>query len=216
MQNRRYAEEAVSRVVQCGIKVLCFDLDLTAVVAHSQGRLQRDRLHEYVAKASPDFVALVPLLVLKGVGVAIATHSDCNEYSGPIKRDSHILGCELAAAVLQGLFPSLCASEAQDGSSMIDDSVAAGDEADAQRQLGVFRVIGYNPRVRRGGELDCNKVKRYHMRALAQHFGCFPAEILFFDDLEGNVADCLSLGVRAVQVDAKHGFRISDLLLAVA
>jgi hypothetical protein len=203
------AQDAVFRVAQCGIRVVVFDLDLTAVAAHSHGRLQRTMQSEYVNKASPDFVALVPPLVSEGIGVAIATHSDSNEYRGSIARDSHILGCELAAAVLNHCFPYLCAS--QDGTAMIEGSAATGDEAGAQMQVGVFRVVGYNPRVRRGGELDCNKAKRYHMRALMQHFGCTPSEVLFFDDLEENVADCLSIGVKAVRVNPETGFKISDL-----
>ncbi len=207
------AADAAERVRASGARVVAFDMDFTAVCQHSMGRLKRGKtLEAYVDHASPDFVALVPELVARGLGVAIATHSDSAEFQGLIKRETHILGCELAGEVLRKHFPALAASKPAGGLAEPDPH-ALDDEDEAQLQVGSFLVIGYNPTARRGGRvLEHNGHKRYHMRALARHFGAeSPEQVLFFDDVGEIVADCRLLGVRAQQVDPQHAFRLADL-----
>ena len=45
--------------------------------------------------------------------------------------------------------------------------------------------------------------------AVAAHYGVEVSDCLLLDDVESNVAD--TEGCRAVLVDGKHGFRLSDL-----
>jgi LmbE family N-acetylglucosaminyl deacetylase len=195
-QRRRRArrlDEAAEALARLGVRVVAFDMDQTAVAMHSRGCLPRDprALGEYLDRATPDFVDLVPLLRRSGIGVCIATHSDEAEYGGLIRPSTHILGSELASALLDRCF----------------------DPKVAQSVL----VVAYNPRARgREGALEENRVKRYYVRQIRSHFGVSAAasdQILLLDDLKEVVDDCRSYcGIRAVQVDPRTGFRLQDVL----
>ena len=166
---------------QMSCKVVAFDMDQTAVAMHSRGRLRRDNLVDYMDKAVPPFVQLVPALHAAGFSLAIATHSDEAEFdstAADITRGTHIMGNELVTALLHHHFPK--------------DIVSA------------FCIVAYNPRVR--GQIDSeeNKIKRYHMRQLLEHFDDVDdvSHIVFFDDVPAVVQDCRDhCGVQAVQVD---------------
>jgi len=183
------ATECIALLQSKNIQVCVFDMDLTAVAAHSRGRLRLgQRMDEYLAKATPAFCALVPLLHEAGIGLAIATHSDEAEYDGiNVKREIHILGTELARALIQRHFSEEIAE--------------------------AFFIVAFNPRIRKVTD-ERDLIKRYHMRTIKQHFSVQnPEQIVFFDDLERTVKDCADFcKVRAIQVDETVGFQFKDLL----
>jgi len=53
------------------VKAVAFDMDQCMVAQHSMGRLSKEELPGYLAKVSPDFVALVPELHARGVHVSV-------------------------------------------------------------------------------------------------------------------------------------------------
>lgn len=179
--------KCVKQLKERKIKVVAFDMDQTAVSVHSHGELRRDKLNEYLLQATPDFVKLIPRLHEEGIGLAIATHSDEAEFRGEIKPDTHVLGSEIAKALVEKYFSCEIAS--------------------------AFLIIAYNPRVRPGGDKEENKIKRYHMHNISEHFKCRPEEILFLDDTESVVKDCNEFcGVNTILVDPRRGFQIHDIL----
>lgn len=179
-------EQAISLLRDCGIRLLVFDMDQTAVAVHSHGCLRRDKLDNYLKQATPEFVRAVPALHAAGFALAIATHSDEAEFGGDVQPPTHILGHELATALVQHYFPPEVANS--------------------------FFIVAYNPRARGTQADEENCVKRYHMRQLQKHFGVQPGEILFFDDNDQVVRDCNDVcGVLTIQVDPKQGFKLSDL-----
>jgi hypothetical protein len=169
------------------IKLIAFDMDQTAVAMHSRGKLRREELDEYIAKATPAFKELVPALHAQQLYLAIATHSDEAEFKGEIQPETHILGKELATALVNQTFSEEIASS--------------------------FFVVAYNPRWHAEGQEEENKIKRYHMRELQRHFGVEANEILFLDDTPSVVEDCIqTCGVRTIQIDPERAFRLSDIL----
>ena len=93
--------------IAANFKAVAFDMDQCVVASHSRGKLSREELPSYLAKITPDFVDLVPLLISRGVKLSIATHSDSAEYSGSVAPSTHIMGEELARSVLANAVPSL-------------------------------------------------------------------------------------------------------------
>jgi hypothetical protein len=194
--------ECIVLLKKHNIKVVVFDMDLTAVAQHSQGRLQRgDQLKEYLSHVTLAFQALVPRLHKEQFGLAMATHSDQAEFGGEIQSETHILGDELARAVLEHCFTS---------------TTTAADEKDVDTSIvSSFFIVAYNPRVHPPTNNDeDNQIKRYHMRQVKQRFGVIDGnEIVFFDDTVDVVKDCVDVcGVRAIAVDPQFGFRLEDLL----
>jgi hypothetical protein len=180
-------DECITLLKRHGIKVVTFDMDLTAVAMHSRGRLRRDELDEYLSHATQAFQALVPVLYKHGFKLSIATHSDEDEFGGKIQPATHILGKELATSLVQRWFSSEIASS--------------------------FCILAYNPRVHPDDAPEDNKIKRYHVRKLREHFEVKPSEILFFDDTEAVVEDCRdTCGVLAFSVNPQCGFRLQDLI----
>lgn len=178
------AQDYVALLQSKNIKVCVFDMDLTAVAAHSQGRLLRSDLEAYLLKATPDFLLLCSTLQEAGIGLATATHSDAAEYGGIVQPETHILGTELAQALVDYHF-----SKEND-----------------------FFLVAYNPRVRKVTD-SRDLIKRHHMRQILQHFTVQPEEVIFFDDIEGTVRDCCDYcRVRAIQVDETVGFQFKDLI----
>jgi hypothetical protein len=180
--------EAVALLRRNGVRAVAFDMDQTAVSRHSRGRLRRTDLDAYLNQSVPDFVHLVPLLHESGIGVGIATHSDEAQYGRFIRPETHILGSELARAVLDRCFEPNVASRCL--------------------------VVAYNPRARGPeGALQENRVKRFHVRQFLRHYGAEPNQILLVDDLDEVVDDCRShCGIHAVKVNPATGFCLQDLL----
>jgi hypothetical protein len=176
------------------IRLVVFDMDQTAVAAHSRGRLERAEpvFSTFLNRATADFKSLIPRLFAANISMAIATHSDAAEYGvvdQQVVPETHILGEELARALVDHHFPSDMSS--------------------------AFFIVAYNPRHRGAdGELEDNHIKRHHMRMLKHHFQVEnAADILFFDDVQHVVKDCrVACGVRAVLVDPEVGFQLSDLI----
>jgi phosphoglycolate phosphatase-like HAD superfamily hydrolase len=180
-------DHAISLLTEHDIKVVVFDMDQTAIVAHSRGCLSRRHLEDYLNKASQDFLDLVPQLHARGIHLAIATHSDAAEYSCLVRPDTHVLGQDLAQRMVDYHFDPIVAQ--------------------------AFFIVAYNPRVRKATE-ESNLFKRHHMRVIREHFSQVePKNILFFDDVLKIVQDCNEYcGVRAVLVDERKGFQLSDLV----
>jgi hypothetical protein len=183
-------DECVKLLEKQGIKVVAFDMDLTAVAEHSRGRLTRANLSAYLSKATAAFLTLVPKLYEHGFGLAIATHSDEAEFGESVQPATHILGKELATALVQRHF---------------DNAISSS-----------FFIVAYNPRVHPLDDVQSNTAKRHHMRRLREHFLVKPEEILFFDDTSDIISDCRDhCGVRAFHIDPTLGFRLEDLLLSL-
>jgi len=170
------------------IKLVVFDMDFTAVAQHSRGRLPRLALNDYIRKATPAFLALVPKLFQENFSLAIATHSDEAEYGGQIQPETHILGKELATQLIKKSFPP--------------------EISDA------FFIVAYNPRVHPEDETEANRIKRYHMRTIREKFKVQLNEIVFFDDTASVISDCQdACGViHSIKVDPDYGFQIEDVL----
>jgi len=135
-----------------------------------------------------------------GFRLAVATHSDEAEFDDTqqqrgvlvVQPQTHILGRELVMALLQRYFPD----------NIVQD----------------FCVVAYNPRVRLPAAAtegnDDNRIKRYHMRQITEHFQVEDSQqILFFDDTEAVVEDCNdNCGVKAIKVDPKIGLQWCDVM----
>lgn len=180
-------EKCIQLLKEKGIKVVAFDMDQTAVSVHSRGRLRRDGLDSYLNQATHDFRNIVPELHKHGFGLSISTHSDEAEFGGDVQPESHILGSELAQALVDRHFEPAISS--------------------------AFKIIAYNPRFHPDDSKEENKIKRCHIRKLLEHFKVLPKDIVFLDDVKEITEDCnQTCGVNAILVDAKQGFKISDLL----
>ena len=143
-----------------GIEVVVFDMDNCLVNAHSMGRLRRDRLSSFLDSVTPDFVCAAVELHRCGIKLAIATHSDSAEYGTFFRSpDTHIMGEELVNAVLSNTLPSI---------------------------METFKVVAYNPTVRRNGRPE-DQNKRKHMREIARHYGVDTRRCILFDDDINNV-----------------------------
>jgi len=179
-------DQAIALLLGNGIKVAVFDMDQTAIVAHSRGQLLRSSVAEYLAKASKDFLDLVPQLHKHGIQLAIATHSDSAEYGYFVRPKTHILGHELAKHMVDHHF---------------EEDIAQA-----------FFIIAFNPRVRKVTNKN-DLVKRHHMRVIQEHYQVEPKQIMFFDDVSKIVMDCTEYcGVHAVHVNELLGFQLSDLI----
>lgn len=189
--------DSATEVDQCihvlqknGIKLVVFDMDLTAVRQHSRGKLSRSALEEYLSHATPAFLALVPRLYDHGFHLAIATHSDEAEFDGiDVQRETHILGTELATRLVRDCF--------------------------SQEVSDAFAIVAYNPRVHpEQCNLEDYQFKRYHMRFLLSKFGVQSTQVAFFDDTATVVDDCRQYCRMpyAFQVNSDFGFRMQDVL----
>eukprot|EP01060_Flectonema_neradi_P005135 TRINITY_DN13409_c0_g1_i1.p1 TRINITY_DN13409_c0_g1~~TRINITY_DN13409_c0_g1_i1.p1 ORF type:complete len:210 (+),score=32.17 TRINITY_DN13409_c0_g1_i1:84-632(+) len=172
----------IQRLRQMNIKIVAFDMDQTAVRAHSMGRLRKDEFEGYAKMVSNDFMEVVPVLLEEGFKLAIATHSDVIEYVGDIKPVSHLLGEHLVDRLLSELFPS-----------HVKDN---------------FFVVAYNPRRR----LDTTNLgKTYHIHKISDHYKVPHSQIILFDDDEDNIIQTRGL-CTAIPVEPKVGFVYSNLL----
>jgi hypothetical protein len=192
--NQHLIDESLTLLYKHNIKLVIFDLDLTAVNKHSQGRLKRSRIHEFTSYATKDFITLVPALHKANFKLAIATHSDEEEFymkekRKQINRETHILGEELVTVLLKTYFDS--------------DIVSS------------FYVVAYNPRAHNQTHNEQNKIKRYHMRKIIECYQMKPNEILFFDDTNHIIKDCQQHFqiIHSYQVNPKYGFRLQQDLI---
>lgn len=81
-----HVEECARLLEELGVKAVAFDMDQTMVAAHSHARMSKARVQEdFVARVSPDFVKLAPLLAQRGIHLAVATHSDRREHTDAVR-----------------------------------------------------------------------------------------------------------------------------------
>merc|ERR1711968_379030 len=107
------ARQVAAALVDAGCWLLAFDMDQCLVNAHSHGKLRRDELNDYLAKVTPSFVALATAIheqnesgeAMHKIHLAIATHSDALEHTDLTPPETHIMGDNLAHAVLDASLP---------------------------------------------------------------------------------------------------------------
>jgi acetyl esterase/lipase len=184
---RKKSAELADKVVESGVKVVCFDMDQCMVAQHSMGSLLHRNVEKYISKTSPDFPEFAMALAARGIKLAVATHSDAAEHSFLRPKRFFCLGEMLARAVLRATVPDI-----------------AND----------FFVVAYNP-VSRRNKRNCDAAKKLHIRHIARKFGSDPSECILFDDDPTNCRDTDGL-FSAYRVDAKRGFQLDDALLAIS
>jgi len=181
-------EEFADKVVK-QFKVVAFDMDQCAVRRHSRGCLKRSAVADFALDASPGFVMVVKELAKRGVGLAIATHSDIAEHSFLKPRETHILGDDLVHEVLRRAVPE---------------------------QAHIFFVVAFNPSARGAKDPDDQHKKR-HLRTIASFYNVEISECLLFDDDDRNCTDneisrCKFQGkFHACRSDPSNGFKLTDL-----
>jgi len=198
LSTQQLADKFCSLLLEGGFKSVAVDLDQTAVSAHSRGSLLRSLLPAYLEKITPDFVELARACQARGVGVAVATHSDEAEYGsllfGLNNARRCVMGGELASLVVKA---------------------ALSDGAHES----VF-IAAYNPRARRDTSPN-NAGKQEHVRRAAAHFGCDPSQVMLLDDDALNckygarAAGAKDGGFGAIKVDGRVGLKIDSALLSL-
>ena len=138
---RLQTAEYLSRVLShstMNVQVVVFDMDQCLVARHSMGRLRiGSDLVDYLSRITPDFVVLAKALHKRGIRLAIATHSDSVEYDAPFRsRATHIIGDDLAKAVLSHSLPELADS---------------------------FHIVAWNPSARGNNKDQDSDKKRYEL-----------------------------------------------------
>lgn len=199
LSTKQLADKFCSLLAEGGFKCVAVDMDQTAVSAHSRGALRRSRLSAYLDKVTPDFVELVRSCLARGVGLAMATHSDEAEYGTKLGGLNNaklcVMGQELASQVAKTALP-----DGADNSSIF--------------------IAAYNPRARRDTNPN-NAGKQEHVRRAAAHFGCDPSQVLLLDDDAFNCkcgargAGAKDMGFGAIKVDGRVGLKIDAALLAL-
>eukprot|EP01052_Picozoa_sp_SAG31_P035034 SAG31_NODE_4173_length_3509_cov_58.704985_1_plen_262_part_00 len=174
---------AAAELNTLGVKVVCWDMDQTMVAAHSHGTMTKASVDEFAAAVSEDFLGLSPALAEVGIRQAVTTHSDRAEHSSTNPPSTHLLGEDLAAAVLSR--------------STLPYELTK-----------TILLIGYNPEVRSAsGDADAglvkNQAKKYHVRMAARHYGVSVSECLLLDDVRSNVED--TEGCLTALVDERYG-----------
>ena len=212
-------DQCVSLLKVHDIKVVVFDMDLTAVAQHSRGCLLRINLQDYLDNATPAFKALVPVLYENNFQIAIATHSDEAEFSGDIQPSGNSYDLGSIWRKLSNTWRKLSNSDIQPSTHILGHELATcliENHFDSSI-CNAIKIVAYNPRVHPTDDPEVkekNKIKRYHFRKIQEHFKIDqPQQILFFDDTLSVVTDCNKhIGIRAIQVNPDTGFVIQDLL----
>ena len=172
----------IEKLRSLNVKVIAFDMDQTAVRAHSMGQLKKEDFNKYADKASDDFLEIIPILIKEGFKIAIATHSDEVEYGDEIHPRTHLLGYHLVDKLLSQLFP-----------------IEIKDQ---------FFIVAYNPRRRQD---DVNLGKTYHVNKISLHYNVLQREVILFDDDEDNISQTGHL-CTSIPVNPDVGFVYFDLL----
>ena len=182
----KLAKEIVERLKVMGIKVVAFDMDQCLVNAHSRGDIKRQpgELQKFYDKVTIGFKVLSRVLHKEGIKLAIATHSDENEYFTLMKsQQDYVIGTELVSLVLSSSVPEL-----------------------SHR----FYIVAYNPMSRLNFNPN-DAHKKLHIRRVAQHYNVKTSEIVLFDDDEGNVRDTNGEFI-AIKVHPEKGLELEPIL----
>ena len=185
MGNEQLAQDIVVQLKQRGIKVIAFDMDQCLVNAHSRGSMKRQpaALTKFYGKVTTGFKVLARVAHKHGLKLAVATHSDENEYFTSFKsQQEYIMGTELVSLVLNSSVPELSYR---------------------------FYIIAYNPLSRMN--FNPNEAhKKLHIRRIAQHYNVHTKEIILFDDDQGNVSDTND-EFMAIQVNPDTGLVLKPI-----
>ena len=184
------AAAVVALLRRRGVRVVVWDMDRTMCGAHCGQGLPRHRLFEYVGAVSLDFVALTRLIAATpGMQLAVATGSDPAEYDvAGQSRDTHILGPDLATAVITAHCP------------------------EALSAFGI--MIGYDATIHEGK--DAPHVKTHHLATIRAHYAVeAPSEVVLIDDSGGTLRQAAAEGHATVHVrDTATGFQFADAVVA--
>ncbi len=175
------AKKFLANLKEKNVKVVVFDMDNTAIRMHSSGALRVSKFKDYCQKVSPDFLEIVPFLIILNIRVAIATFSDEGMEKGATEhyREPCYAGNKLVNKMLTTVFP--------------DRSIASQVYA-----------VGYYPKYHRGGKLW----KLHHLDKISEHFNVSLKDCVLFDDTRDNVDNHGEF--TAYAVDGSVGFRFSD------
>jgi hypothetical protein len=173
---------------KAGVAVVVWDMDCTMSAGHCGSGLPKAKLDEYIAATSPDFVAAVRAIASR-VGspplrLAVATGSDPAEYDlEGQSRDTHILGPDLASAVISRHCPEV---------------------------LPLFEImVGFDCRLHAPvegttGEPLNMEGKRHHMRLIQAHFQVPFTRMVLIDDSPSSLVN--EDGWLGIKVDGRRGF----------
>ena len=159
IDERAWTSKFIKFLKTKGIRCVVFDMDHTMSACHCGAGLPRTGLQNYIRSVSSDFVALASTLASEeepGFQLAVATGSDPAEYDLPGQsRDTHILGPDLATAVIEQTCPS--------------------------HVLPKFKImVGYDYRLH--GKVPTQKGKRHHMREISKFYGVPFEQMIIIDD----------------------------------
>ena len=180
------AERVGRYLVECGVKVVAFDMDLCIVNQHSRGSLKRYSINEFCKKVKYDFIVAARAFHRLGIKLSIATHSDACEYGYFRPETNYIIGDALVKEVLASSVPEIA-----------DD----------------FFIVAYNPSSRGNRDVRDGYKKR-HIREIATHYNVARAEIVLVDDDARNCANTND-EFTAYQVDPDTGFDINSFADAI-
>ena len=170
-----------------GINTVVFDMDRTACRVHSGGILIREKLENYIKRASGNFVRIVPKLHTAKFNFAIASFADTKNYNEKHPFEKYIAGTDLISEFLYEHFPDEICSK--------------------------FKMYGYNPILWKDDPVkskDPNN-KNPHIDDICRDFKVEKKQIILFDDSKKNVKAAIEHGAHAKHVNEKHGFRLIDL-----
>jgi hypothetical protein len=201
--SRSPVNACVEQLRRRGIKCVVFDMDQCLVAAHSRGSMCRQDLHQFIRAVTPSFQSLVPALKMAGIKLAIATHSDGIEHTNKKPRTTHIIGKELADAVLFGSVP-------QDATAFFVVAFNQKRRAKTQYDPSVHGTAALLDSSSYPSALAAEHNKRLHMHMIAAHFNLSTSDLILFDDDPTNVSQTGG-DFMAVKVDDKLGFQLSDI-----
>jgi hypothetical protein len=199
-------EATVDLLRRRGIKCCVFDMDQCLVAAHSRGSLRRQDLDQFIQAVTPSFQLLVPALKAAGIKLAVATHSDGIEHTSKKPRSTHIIGKELAHAVLLGAVP-------QHATSFFVVAFNQKHRAKTQYCASDHGAVAFLDSSAHPPALVSEHNKRFHMHTIAAHFGLSTSEMVLYDDDAQNISETGGAFL-AVQVDEKLGFQLGDAIMA--
>jgi hypothetical protein len=178
--------------------VIVWDMDCTMSAGHCGPGLPLEKLSEYIAHTSEDFITAVNGLAgidpdgdelprKRRVRCAVETGSDPYEYDlQGQSRETHILGPDLATAVIKSRCP---------------------------QALDLFDImIGYDCRLHVDEEdgSENNEGKRHHMRVIQKFFNVPFERMVLIDDSRSSLVN--EDGWIGVKVDGKAGFKFEHCL----
>lgn len=178
------------------IKVVIFDLDLTASKMHSLGVLPRDQLKKFICSASEDFKTIVPLLYKRNFKLAIATFNDEAIYRFIDQNGGIFLPNENEKFQSKDLIA---------GEELVRKFLSYNFDEEIANS---FFIAAYNPNLH---DEDDDVSKNSHLSRISDFFKVNKSKCLLFDDKEENVESFKS---NAFLVKGENGFKLDDFIFS--